>query len=105
MLKVAIMIRGHIRNVDNLVKNYEKILNIKDNNEYYIFIHTWKTLNYNNEIPIDIPYINKIFNPVSIIIDDQNEVINDIIFRQNANRAKFKFQLFSNTCEIRKKYI
>ncbi|ADO67279.1 hypothetical protein crov246 [Cafeteria roenbergensis virus] len=98
MINVAILIRGHTRNYETLLLNFKNVLiaNLPENYKIHIFIHTWHTNNYTNTIITDK---NKLVNDYNInenniIIDKQNEIERLESFTHNANKYKFKFQLY-----------
>lgn len=89
MNKIAILISGHIRNFEEIIKNFkENLINILLENEYDydIYIHTWDNnltkdtvLNndkhYNNNKVIDIKYLEHIFKTNNIKFNKNNCLI------------------------------
>lgn len=101
MGKIAILISGHIRNFDEIIKNFkENIIDvlISNNYNYDIYIHTWDNnltndtvLNndkyYNNKI-IDIKYLENIFKTNNIKFNKNNCLIENqeaISIKNNIN--------------------
>jgi hypothetical protein len=97
MKNIAILLRGHTRNYEKLLDNFNNFKDLEKDYNLFIFIHTWKTTNFNNLIPIDKEKIIKNFNinENNIIIENQLDILNNKLFKTNRNRDKFKFQLYS----------
>ena len=82
MTKIAVLLSGHIRNLQEHITNFkENLLNIlKQNNyDYDIYIHTW-----DDNLTKDIIYVKDKFFKKDIIlyvekIDANNGETNDII--------------------------
>lgn len=88
---IAILIRGHSRNYQRVYQNfYDNIMKYKSSENVKIFIHTWTTTNYDNTTPVNKENIVELYQPESIIVEDQKSVI-----LRNANKAKFAYQLYS----------
>jgi hypothetical protein len=88
---IAILIRGHSRNYQRVYQNfYDNIMKYKSSENVKIFIHTWTTTNYDNTTPVNKENIVELYQPESIIVEDQQKVI-----LHNANKAKFAYQLYS----------
>jgi hypothetical protein len=88
---IAILIRGHSRNYQRVYQNfYNNIMKYKSSENVKIFIHTWSTTNYDNTTPVNKENIVELYQPESIIVEDQKSVI-----LRNANKAKFAYQLYS----------
>jgi hypothetical protein len=88
---IAILIRGHSRNYQHVYQNfYDNIMKYKSSENVKIFIHTWSTTNYDNTTPVNKENIVELYQPESIIVEDQKSVI-----LRNANKAKFAYQLYS----------
>ena len=62
----------------------------KSSENVKIFIHTWTTTNYDNTTPVNKENIVELYQPESIIVEDQKSVT-----LHNANKAKFAYQLYS----------
>ncbi len=93
---IALCIRGHLRTYLKTIKNiYENIIDDK-NYKIIVFLHTWDTMDYNNNI--EIPSSEKLTNLYktnNILIENQKNVKNMEIMYKNKNRDKFKYQLYS----------
>jgi hypothetical protein len=88
---IAILIRGHSRNYQHVYQNfYDNIMKYKSSENVKIFIHTWTTTNYDNTSPVNKENIVELYQPESIMVEDQKSVI-----LRNANKAKFAYQLYS----------
>lgn len=97
MKKCAILISGHLRNFNEIIKNFydNLVVPISEEFSYDIYIHTWddnhtrdKILNNDKnfiDIKITKEYINKLF-------DDNNIVIKKIII-ENQEQIKIKINL------------
>ncbi len=94
MKKIAILLRGHVRSYKKTVENFLKFIDC-ENLQVDIFIHTWDTVNYDTIEPTNIDEIKYLYNPINICVDSQLDISTKPIFYKNANRAKFKFQLYS----------
>lgn len=96
MKKVAVLIRGHVRNYAKLKKSFDFFTQPNDNYEYTMFVHTWNTVNYSSAEIIDIEAIKNFYNTINIIVEEQKYISTTCVyFMNNRNRDKFKFQLYS----------
>ena len=102
MRKLAILISGHIRNLDDIIDNlYNNLIKIiLSEFEYDIYIHTWdnnitydKIANsdiYYEDIRINTEYIKKLFNNNNmvvkkIIIENQKQIRNELELEKYMN--------------------
>ena len=94
-IKIALCIRGHMRTYLKTIKNiYDKILN-NNNYEIVVFLHTWDTMNYNNNISIpSLEELTKLYKTNNILIENQKMIRNYELFYNNRNRDKFRYQLY-----------
>lgn len=89
MIKIAICYWGMTRSTrfvyESHIKNIYNVLN-RNNIDYEIFMHTWKTLNnkniiWENEIDIDVDYDEyKLLNPNHYNIEDQSIFLEKLNF-------------------------
>lgn len=93
---VALCIRGHLRTYLKTIKNiFENIIN-DENYKIIIFLHTWDTMNYNNNINIpSFEELSNLYKTNNILIENQINVKNMEIMYKNKNKDKFKYQLYS----------
>ena len=107
MTKVAILLSGHLRNIEETITNFNEnlIIPISESFEYDIYIHTWdnnitndKVLNndnnYNN-LKIDYNYITNLFQQYNItikkiIIENQEQIYNKLNLYEYLNNLTNK---------------
>lgn len=94
-MKIAILLRGHVRNYEKIIENFNFLIKNNLDYELNIFIHTWDIINYNSDELTNVDKIIQLYNPKKIKIDNQKNVVDEEIFYKNANRKKFVFQLYS----------
>lgn len=98
MRKVAILIRGHVRNYTKLKASYDFFTSPAPTNdlEYIVFIHTWNTSNYSSTEPVDIESLQAFYNTTHVMVEEQKSISTTCnYFINNRNRDKFKYQLYS----------
>lgn len=93
--KIAIGIRGHIRNYEKTLDYFYHTLLDNIEHEVIIFIHSWDKINYNNNILIDK---EKLILDYKVEDNNYNIEIQQNIDKKNfcsRNKYKFNIQLYS----------
>lgn len=96
-MKIAILLRGHIRKSNEILENFKNNLIINNSNlEIIIFIHTWDLVNKGFPDKVNYDELKKKYNILSndnIIMENQDNVKETPLFYNNANIKKFRYQL------------